>query len=128
MQRQTMKLQNHEGKFYRFIGSPKSLAFKSHYYIFSRRFSTTLTVASFFSSVQRAIHFFCSFVQLLGREVPRIFWGLRSRFAQSRTEPQIFYASKSRGETKGPPPLCGFFSALCDIFPKIFEIYQRVPP
>ena len=27
---------------------------------------------------------------------------------------------------KGPP--LGFFSALCDFFSKIFEIYQRVPP
>ena len=43
---------------------------------------------------------FCSFVQL-------IFWAAGDRGLDSRTKPQIFYASKSRGETKGAP--FGFF-------------------
>ena len=65
---------------------------------FSRRFrrkSTTLTVASFFSQ----FHFFCSFVQLLGREVNPVFLG----------------SEKHRGETKGSP-LCGFFRHYATFF------------
>ena len=67
------------------------------------------------------VHFFTifrSFVQL-------IFWEAGDRGFDFRTKLQIFYASKSRGETKGAP--FGFFSALCDFFSKIFEFYQRPP-
>ena len=59
----------------------------------------------FFVSSTRSVHFFCSFVQLLGREVNPDFLGSEAgeRGFASRTKPQIFYASKSRGETKGSP-------------------------
>ena len=64
------------------------------------------------------VHFFtifCSFV-------PLIFWEAGDRGFDSRTKPQFFYASKSRGETKGSP--FGFFFGTM----RLFKFYQRVPP
>ena len=56
---------------------------------------------------------FCSFVQLRGR---LIFWGLRSRRAWVRVShyTRNFFASKSRGETKGS--LFGFFQHFATFF------------
>ena len=65
------------------------------------------------------LQIFCSFAELIFREAG-------DRGFNSRTKPQIVYASKSRGETKGSP--FGFFRHYATFFSKIFEFYQRVPP
>ena len=56
-----------------------------------------------------------------------IFWEAGDRGFDSRTKPQVFYASKSRGETKRSP-FGFFFRHYATFFSKIIEIYQRVPP
>ena len=65
------------------------------------------------------VHFsynICSFVQL-------IFWEAGDRGFDSRTKPQIFYASKSRCETKGflSFDFFRFFSELCNFFRKFSD-------
>ena len=85
----------------------------------------TLTVAGFICQLNAISPFFCSFVQLLGREVNPDFLGSEKQESVGSSlalNHKFFMLSKKRGD-----PL-RFFSALCDTFPKIFEFYQRVPP
>ena len=92
-----------------------------------RRKSTTLTVASFFRQFNAFGPLFCSFVQLLGREVNPDFLGSEKQESVGSSlalNHKFFMLPKVDQRV----PLCGFFSALCDIFPKIFEFYQTVPP
>ena len=83
-----------------------------------------------FSSVQRdQSTFFCSFVQLLGREDKPDFLGSEKQESVGSSlalNHKFSMLPKVEGRPKGPP--FAVFSALCDIFPKIFEFYQRVPP
>ena len=72
------------------------------------------------------VHFsynLCSFVQLIFRKAG-------GRGFDSRTKPQIFYASKSRCETKGflSFDFFRFFSALCDFFFGNFRILSKGNP
>ena len=78
----------------------------------------------FFSSVQRdRSTFFVHLFNFLTERLTRIFWGLRSRRAWVR----IFYASKSRGETKGSP-LCGFlFGTMRHFSEKFWILSEGIP-
>ena len=83
----------------------------------------------FYLSAQRDQSIFCSFVQLLDREVNPDFLGSEKQESVGSSlalNHEFFMLPKEEGRPKGPP--LRFFSALCDIFPKIFEFYQRVPP
>ena len=84
-------------------------------------------LVSFVSST-RWIHLFCSFVQLLGREVNPDFLGSEKQESVGSSlalNHKSFMLPKVEGRPEGRPSR--FFSELCDIFPKIFEFYQRVP-
>ena len=81
----------------------------------------------FFVSSTLSVHFFCSFVQLLGREVNPDFLGSEKQESVGWSlNHKFFMLPKVLGRPKGPP-FAVFFGTMRH-FPKIFEFYQRVPP
>ena len=71
----------------------------------------------FFVSSTRSVHFFCSFVQLLGREVNPDFLGSEKQESVGSSlalNHKLFMLPKVEGRPKGSP--IAFFSALFDIF------------
>ena len=93
--------------------------------------SPTLTVSSFFFCFFSVDNLTLSgplFLQSLFTFVQLTFWEAGDRVFDSRTKPQIFYASKSRCETKALFRFVWFFSFFfrhyATFFSKIFGIYQ----
>ena len=86
-------------------------------------------MASFFRQFNAIGPLFCSFVQLLGREVNPDFLGSEKQESVGSSlalNHKFFMLPKVERRPKSAP--FAVFSALGDIFPEIFEFYQRVPP
>ena len=96
-----------------------------HFALFSRRFRrkcTTLTVASFFSSVQRDRSTFSNIINLN--------YGRPKHTRNARTSSKTKKSPSRTSKTGSPFGVfhSDFFSALCDFFLEFIGFHQRVSP